>query len=301
MNDDYIILSMTTIPSRESIFEQALNSILRQSYRFDKLVINIDDEELFEKYKKYESYDYRIELNFCDKKWKSCNKLIPTLQKYPKSVIITVDDDLEYPKDCVKKLIEKHKIFPNYIISQENFPIFVDKETKRISYGCFFDVKLEQAQYGKYLSNCCLYPPHTFEGTNIFNYDAMVDVTLGIDDEMWFWINSALKGIKSISLNYVFSLQANEIKNNSKKLCTFNLNPKIYNTQIDKLNSIYGERLYNIVTSDLPEFFINNDNAYLHCACYGYFKKIYTYGYKVTYSDDVTAKYKEILKSIYAS
>lgn len=291
---------MTTIPSRECIFDTALNSLLGQSYWFDKLIINIDDEELFVKYQKYIDVDYRIELNLCEKKWKSCNKLLPTLKKYPNAVIITVDDDIIYPIDCIKKLVEKHEKFPNYIISHENFPLLVDKETKEIKYFLGFDAKLEQSQFGKYMSNCCLYPPHTFDGTDLFNYDDFMYVTLGYDDEMWFWINSVLKGVKSITLNYVFTFFTDGIENDSEKLSDYNIKRQdIYDLQIKRLNEKYGEKIYQVVINDLPEFFINNDNAYLHAACSSYMKLFYTYGYKITLSNDVTSEYKKRLKEIY--
>lgn len=301
MKDEYVVLSMTTIPIRECIFEQAINSILNQSYKFDKLVINIDDEELFEKYSKYKNYDSRIEINFCDKKWKSCNKLIPTLQKYPDAVIITVDDDIKYPVDCIKKMVEKHKLFPTYIISMEDEVIFLDDKNKKVSFESFiYNAKLEQAYFCKYLSNCCLFPSHTFDDTEIFNFDDMIFSTLGVHDELWFWINSALKGIKSISLNYVFTLDDESIKNDTFKLSYLNCHTNfIHNRQVENLNYKYGERLYNVISKEFPEFYINNDNAYLHCSLNDYVRKLYPKGCKIHISDDVTATYRKRIEELY--
>ena len=129
MNKKKIIISMTTIPCRKKRLEENLPSILNQSYKFNKLVINIDDNLTKEDYLFYNSLkklDKRIKINKADAKWRSCNKLLPTLKLYPEDIIITIDDDIYYPVDSIKYLVEEYKKNPECIIAHEINPIYTD-------------------------------------------------------------------------------------------------------------------------------------------------------------------------------
>ena len=96
-----IIVSITTIPKRLNYLDRVLPILLNQTLKYDKLVINLDNNLTSEEYKAYDKLaerDPRIELyKDCDPKWRSANKLLPTIQRYPDAVVITMDDDLEYP------------------------------------------------------------------------------------------------------------------------------------------------------------------------------------------------------------
>lgn len=260
-----IIVSMTTIPCRQKRLEENLESILNQSYRFDKLVINIDDnltEDDYVWYNKLKERDERIEINVCDHKWRSCNKLLPTIQKYPDAVVITVDDDIYYPKDCVFYLVKSYENNNDCIIAHEVQPIIVENN-KFVGYIDDFDVKLGIKCYGKYMSNCCLFPPRIFEGTDLFNYDKMMECTNGVHDELWFWVNSVMNKIKTINLDYVlwFAYDVKTEWNNSEyRLCNIN------NTKLNDYNKLiiekYGDRIDKVLSEYKPVFYINKDNVY---------------------------------------
>ena len=255
---------MTTIPCRQKRLEENLESILNQSYRFDKLVINIDDnltEEDYAWYNKLKERDVRMEINVCDHKWRSCNKLLPTIKKYPDAVVITVDDDIYYPKDCILYMVEEY-YKSNCIVCQEMHPVLI-RDGKFAGYVDDFDVKIGLKCYGKYLSNCCLFPPHIFEGTDLFDYDKMMECVGGTHDELWFWVNSLINGIKAVNLNYIlwfaYDLKS-EWADSEYRLGNIN-NPKIreFNT---KVTEMYGNRINKVLSEYKPIFYLNKDNVY---------------------------------------
>lgn len=297
-----IIVSMTTIPSRKDRFKENLPSILEQTYKFDKLVINVQHEEDLDWYREIAKMDARIEINLCEEKWRSCNKLLPTLKKYPNDVIITIDDDIYYPNLCFQKLIDKWNENKNCIIAHEVNPIQLDTKNKVVIYYNEMDVKLEEKAYGKYLSNCTLFPPQCFDNTDLFDYDKMMKCTDGLHDELWFWIQSTLKHVKVIGLSYVYSFMYDvktEWKNDEFRLCTLNCNMQKINEYVNRIQTEYGTKLYDIISTDLPEFFVNSNNVLLYIYMANHLKMWYNYGYKFKISKDVTTCYIKMIKDTF--
>ena len=129
------IVSMTTIPSRKGRLKDLINIILKQSRQgFEKFCINIDDNLSKEDYEFYDilkEMDNRIEINICDHKWRSCNKLLPTLKKYPNDIIITVDDDVAYPKDCIMQLVIEHVKHPDCRYRRQSLHRHAARDSRR--------------------------------------------------------------------------------------------------------------------------------------------------------------------------
>ena len=211
MSEERIIVSLTTIPSRKESLLKTIESILKQSYKFDKFVINIDNNLSNENYSFYNrlvGIDKRIEVNLCDAKWRSCNKLLPTLLKYPNDVIITIDDDISYPKDALKVMVNDYEKNRDCIITLAANPVLVDNEGNYCGYMLDNDFCLKQKGYSKYMSMGTLFPPHIFTGTDVFDYDKMMACTNGTHDELWFWVNSTIKGTMVIvENNYLENLE----------------------------------------------------------------------------------------------
>ena len=297
-----VILSMTTIPRRLKRLKDNLPSLLNQSYKFDKLVINIDDNlssEDYEKYNEISNIDDRIEINKAEAKWRSCNKLLPTIIKYPDEIIITVDDDIFYPKDCVKLLVEEYRKHKDCIITHEINPIFINGNY--VGYYNAYDVMLKQKEWGKYFSNCCLFPPHCFDNTDLFNYDKMMKCTKGLHDELWFWVNSTINGVQCIGLDYIYSF-SNEIlepyKEDEYQLTNFNKVNDNIKGYMDKINEIYGDRLIESIKQKSVTFNINGENGYAFLYCLPMIKDIYGYGCNVSFNGCTKAWENKIRSAI---
>ena len=282
-NKKLVILSMTTIPKRKDRLSDNISAILNQTYKFDKLVINIDDNLSDEDYKWYENFkniDSRIEINKAEAKWRSCNKLLPTLKKYPNDIIITIDDDIYYPCDTIKELMEWHDKEPDCIITHEINPIYINEEKNYVGYHNAFDVMLMQKEWGKYFSNCCLFPPYIFNGTDLYDYDKMMKCTNGTHDELWFWVNSTINGVQCIGLNYVRSFSSEMLRqyeDGEYQLTTFNNSHEKIESYMKKINEMYGERLLKNIFSKKVEFKITKDNIYSFIYLWPIIREMYWY------------------------
>lgn len=274
-----VIVSMTTIPLRKKRLTDNLPFLLHQSYRYDKLIINIDDNLSEEDYKWYDELskqDPRIEINKSEAKWRSCNKLLPTLKKYPHDVIITLDDDIAYPKDTILELIKEHRKHPECIISHEINPIVV--EDNKVTYLNAYDVKLMQVEWGKYFSNCALFPPYSFD-EDLFDYDKMMKCTNGTHDELWFWTQSTIHGVQCIGLNYVRSFapeMLEEYKEDEYCLTNFNNTKDKIEGYMNKINEMYGERLISNINSKPVVFVVTKDNIYAFLFLWKYIQNLYS-------------------------
>lgn len=300
------IVSMTTIPKRKERLTDNLPSLLNQSFKYDKLVINIDDNLSEEDYKWYESLkekDNRIEINKCESRWRSCNKLLPTIKKYPEDVVITIDDDIYYPVDTIKLLVETYEKNKDCIITHEINPISFNRDMTYVSYENAYDVMLLQREWGKYFSNCCLFPPHVFDGSDLFDYDKMMECTNGTHDELWFWVQSTINGVQCIGLNYVRSFAPEMLKQYEEgeyQLTTFNNTAEKIEGYMKKINEMYGERLIKNITSKNVTFKITKDNIYAFFFLLPYIRQIYWYGFDLefnTLTTDWRNKLLDVIKN----
>ena len=296
-----IIVSMTTIPSRKKRLMDNLPSLINQSYEYSKLVINVDDNLSDDDYQWYEDLkklDARIEINKAESKWRSCNKLLPTLKKYPNDIIITLDDDVYYPRHTVAELIREYISHPDCIIAHEINPIRIlkDSDAYFVTYVNGYDVMLRQVEWGKYLSNCALFPPYTFDGTDLYDYDKMMECTNGTHDELWFWVNSTLNNVQCIGLNYVRSFAPEMLeayKEGEYCLSAFNNQDDKIQAYMEKINALYCDRLIANILSKQTVFTINQDNVYSFMFLYPYIKSIYTYGARVDFDKNLTKGWTE--------
>lgn len=293
------IVSMTTIPSRKGRLKDLISIILTQSWNgFEKFCINIDDNLSNEDYTFYESLkqiDDRIEINICDHKWRSCNKLLPTIAKYPDAVVITIDDDIDYPIDSLKTLVEAYEKNPDCIITHETNPIIV-QNGKFVGYSNNLDLKLDQKWFSKYLSNCCLFPPHVFDNTDLFDYDKMMECTGGTHDELWFWVNSTINGTYCIGLDYIYMFSGLEnVYSDGYKLSDINadLNKiKWYNQQIIRM---YGDKINAIVGKEKTKLYVTKNNIFSLIYHWSIFKSFYANN-SILNVHNLTPEYKKLLK-----
>ena len=112
INNKKVICSLTSYGRRvTSVLPFALISLIRQTYKPDKIIVWLDNENWnYEKIplilRNLEKFG--VEYKFCED-IKSYKKLIPTLQLYPNDIIITYDDDLFYPKRSVERLVREYQ------------------------------------------------------------------------------------------------------------------------------------------------------------------------------------------------
>ncbi len=107
---NHVIVSLTSYGNRLNEVHLAIESIFQQTVRPNKLILWLDKSystvrlpSILEQQK-----ERGLEINYCNDLGPH-TKLVPALVRFPDSVIITVDDDIIYPKYLVEKLINSYE------------------------------------------------------------------------------------------------------------------------------------------------------------------------------------------------
>ncbi|MBI4652507.1 glycosyltransferase family 2 protein, partial [Candidatus Desantisbacteria bacterium] len=106
-----IIISLTSHPKRFKQNYIAIESLLSQSLKPNKIILWLaEDEASFDEVSEElkRAQKRGLEIAFCRQSLRSYNKLIHTLKIYGDSIIVTADDDIMYPDYWLKELYETY-------------------------------------------------------------------------------------------------------------------------------------------------------------------------------------------------
>ena len=132
-NKELVIISMTSWKKRIGNVAAVIDSIIKNTVKPDKIVLNLSLLEFPNKEQdlpgNLQSYinNNTIEIIWSERNDKAFKKFIPTMNKYPNAAIICIDDDFIYPKDLIETFINKHKEFPNNPLSGNRELVFGTK------------------------------------------------------------------------------------------------------------------------------------------------------------------------------
>lgn len=112
-----IIVSFTSYPERFKIIPRTFKSIAYQTYKADKVILYLSREECVEKIPKQllRLEKYGLDIVMVDGNLKSHKKYYYSMLAYPDDLIITIDDDILYPHNLIKRLYESYEKYPRCI------------------------------------------------------------------------------------------------------------------------------------------------------------------------------------------
>ena len=122
-----VVVSMTSWRKRIENVPLVVESILHNTIKPDRIVLNLSEEEFTEKERSLPKSVMNlvdkgvIELIWTPRNLKAFKKIIPTMKKYPDDMILAVDDDFYYPDDFIATFVEKHRQYPDSPISGNPF------------------------------------------------------------------------------------------------------------------------------------------------------------------------------------
>ena len=216
-----VIVSLTTFPERINIVVKNLKTLLTQTMKPDMIILWLAPEQFpnGEKDLPHELLDlkeYGLTIDWY-KDIRSYKKIIPTLKKYPDSIIITTDDDIYYAPDTVESLYKSYLEHPSEIHAHRCD--WLDVGTNGVitwakTRELFTDRHKGEASFRQRLTGygAVLYPPNCLY-KDVTNEDVIAR-TIPTHDDIWLWAMAVLEGTKtrlvkgySESINYIESSQ----------------------------------------------------------------------------------------------
>jgi hypothetical protein len=107
------IVSLTSFPGRINEVWTTVETLLRQSFKPDQIILWLSEVQFPNKVVPQSLsnlIDRGLQIEFVKDDIRSHKKYFYAFKKFPASTIITVDDDVYYPKDTLKYLIDAHQI-----------------------------------------------------------------------------------------------------------------------------------------------------------------------------------------------
>jgi len=197
--DNEIIVSLTTYGRRLYDVYLAIESIMQQSMKPNRIVLWLADElkntnipiTLKNQQKR------GLEIRYCEDIL-SYKKLIPSLKEFPSAAIITIDDDFIYQFDLIENLITAYTLNPKLISCARIHRMKLLGKNKLEKYSKWIpnyekhDVSPLNFPTG---GSGTIYPPYCFN-KEIFNKDVFLGLCKYADD-IWFKAMSLMNGVMS--------------------------------------------------------------------------------------------------------
>lgn len=197
--DRNIIISLTSHSYRVDKVHLTIQSLMDQEVKADRIIIYLDELE-FDSSNVPNDLQIMIDRGLTisyRKKIGPYSKLIPSLKEFPDDLIVTVDDDLIYPRSFLKKLYESYLKEPQFIHCYRMHYMKFDKNGKIKSYKNW-DLESSITKPGLLVFPTgvggVLYPPNALN-EEVFNEEAFLKLAPGADD-VWFKAMSLLNGVK---------------------------------------------------------------------------------------------------------
>lgn len=200
-----IVVSLTTFPSRIRSTGWTLLSLFLQEKLPNKIILNLSTQEFPDKNLPQEIYEFQklgLEIAWNEERTLSYLKIMPTLQRFADSIIITCDDDQYYDPTWLKKLYESYQAQPELIhahrvhrVSFENGALLPYNKWR---HGCD---NMPNPSYYNFATGVggVLYPPRCFYA-DVLDKELYTKLCPKADD-IWLWGMEVLNNKQILLIN----------------------------------------------------------------------------------------------------
>ena len=201
-----VIVSLTSFPKRFPDLKYTLRTILRQSVRPEKIVVNLTVQECPNGFNDIPDYlkefiELGVEYRFRPKNIKPHCKYFFIMQEYINTdkLIVTMDDDILYRSNVIESLLALHESNPDCICA---------RIVRRISFKDGVPISYENWDiYNPYRKGhdlvamgfgSVLYPVGLFRKSDLFNFERIYRLCLNADD-LWLKANEVMLGVPVVT------------------------------------------------------------------------------------------------------
>lgn len=195
-----ITISLTSYGARIETVYLTIESLMQQSLKADRIVLCLVKNEFSEENLPATLKSQRkrgLEIIFCDDDIRSYKKFFYTMRKYPKDLIITVDDDVIYPIDTVDLLYRAYIREPEVIHCNRAYQMTSNEQGMLSPYKKWnFDHTVSEPSFHTFPTGVggVLYFPGSLDDA-IFDKEVFLKLAPNADD-VWLKAMSLKKAVK---------------------------------------------------------------------------------------------------------
>lgn len=240
-----IIVSLTTFPARIEKVWFVIESMINQTVKPDKIILwlsndQFQNESLLPKYL-LEQRKRGLEIRFVDEDLRSHKKYYYAMKEFPKSMIITIDDDLFYPSDLINNLLELNNKYPNTICCNRAQKIKYHKKYIEPYNNWERQRTGEPPNYTTFFTSGggTLFPPGSLN-EEVLDKDIFMNYCKYADD-VWLNTMSRINNTKVVKIkNHVELIPV--FQSSSFSLAKMNVNDGLNDIQIKNVRKFYIEK-----------------------------------------------------------
>jgi len=220
------IVSLTSFPARIDLVWIAIECLLRQSFKPDMIVLWLSEDQFkgLQLPNKLEELEKRgLLIKYCKGDLKAHKKYLYSMQQFPNDNIITVDDDLYYDENLLKRVVSLHNLYPDLICANRAHKIKI-KNGQILPYKKWERrVTTEVASHLNFSTGGAgtLYPPMSLVET-AFNEELIKELCYNADD-VWLKVLSIMSDKKVITNRFYSKNLISISKTQRVKLVTHNV------------------------------------------------------------------------------
>lgn len=196
-----VTVSLTSMPDRMKYLHLTLYSLLRQSFKPDRVVLWLAENQFPSRENEIPGAVLSLKKYGLEIRWyhdiKSYKKLIPGLKTFPDDIIVTADDDVFYDKEWLAKLYEGYIESPDCISFHRGARISFDQNGVMKPYVDWQEATPEHKEsYLNFFTGVggVLYPPGSLDPEVVDENKFMELCPSG--DDIWFWAMAVKNGTK---------------------------------------------------------------------------------------------------------
>lgn len=197
-----VIVSMTTFSLRLNSVHKCLKSLLLQDTKPDMILVYLGNDVTREMLpaEMLHLEQYGVEYRFVEyENLRSYKKFYYAMKEYPNDIIITVDDDVYYPRYWLTYLLKTHNQFPECVCAWRLHQVkFEDGELLPYSRWKIQYRKCLKPSFSLFPTGVggVLYPPNSLNHS-VFDKETFKSLCFTCDD-IWLKVMCLLQGTKTV-------------------------------------------------------------------------------------------------------
>lgn len=188
-----LIVSLTSYAKRFATLDLTIKSLLDQDIVIDQLLLWVSPEDLKHLPASVRALEGAIFRAMPTKDIRSYTKLIPALRSHPECFILTADDDIHYPSDWARSIVEGYEVGVRMTVCRRAHMAAVGPDGSTLPYHQWPHAVDDVSDRGRNFAlfptgvGGVLYPPNTFD-SEVLREDIFLELCPYADDLWFFWL-----------------------------------------------------------------------------------------------------------------